>query len=149
MRRRGRRHRELVPGDRLAVPPEDEPRAQGGRPAPQHPQAAGLQLRWRCSGRSLGVQGGHREGRSDPSGHQQRTRDEGARARDACRPDLPRPKEPPGPPARLDVGRDDREVQGQAALRQGVCEEEVAPRAPWPPWPGGYGAREAHREVTG
>ena len=69
-------------------------------------------------------------GGATASRHQRRARDEAARARDAGGQDLPLANEPPGPPARLDVGREDPELPGQAALRPGLHEEEVAMRAP-------------------
>ena len=104
--------------------PEDGPRAQGGRAAPEHPQATGLQLRRRRCGGALGLQGRDRKRRGDTRGDQRRARDQAARPRDPRRQDLSLAEEPPGPPARLDVGREGRELPGEAALRPCPHEEE-------------------------
>ena len=71
----------------------------------------------RCA---LGVQGGDREGRVHALGDQHRARDQDQRSRHAGRPHPALEDEPRGRPASLDVGREDPELQGQAALRNGV-----------------------------
>ena len=96
----------------------------------KHPQAAGLELRRRCGRSAVGVQGGHRAGKRDPSRDQHRAPDEAPGARDTGGQDLPLADEPPGSPARLHVGRQDPELPGQAVVRPGLHEEEVGMRAP-------------------
>ena len=62
LRRRERRHRQLVPRHGVDVPPEDEPGSSTGGASPKHPQAAGLELRRRRGRSPVGVQGRNRAG---------------------------------------------------------------------------------------
>ena len=62
--------------------------------------------------------------RGHAGGHQRRARDQAARPRDPRGQDLSLAEEPPGPSARLDVGREDPELPGEAALRPCLHEEE-------------------------
>ena len=113
--------------------PKSNPVADSGCALADDPGAAGLQLRRRCGRSAMGVQGRHRTGKRYSGGHQHRARDEASRARDPRGQDLPLADEPPGSSARLDVGRQNPELPGQAALRRGLHEEEVAMRAPQTP----------------
>ena len=83
------------------------------------------------------------------SGDQHRAGDEAPWARHARRQDLPVEDQPHGPPNGLHVGREDPELQAQAALRRRLREEEVEGlsrrRAPARPVP--CGASGATRSV--
>ena len=131
VRRRERRDRQLVPRDRMDVPAEDR------TPSARRPRCSGNILKRPVSnfdGDAAGALWAYKaaieRGGATRAEDQQRTRDEAARARDAGGEDLPLAEEPSGPPARLDVGRQDPELPGQAAVRPGLHEEEVAMRAP-------------------